>query len=95
MPDNFQVFINAIQQRLDDAVDHGCDEQLFFSGYLNGHFSLVVSQALSEQEYDKQGLQQRMMDSLQRAFDDNELEPADQQKVTQYWDNIYLGVIDK
>lgn len=93
MPDSFQIFTNAIQQRLDDAVDNGCDEQLFFSGYLNGHFSLVVSQAFLEQDFDKQHLQQRMTASLERAFANKELEADDQQKVTQYWNNIYSAVL--
>lgn len=85
----FSSLVSQVQQRFDDAVDHGCDQQLFYSGYLNGHFSLVVGQMELAGETDPQQLQQRMQASLQKAFDGGELEPQDQQQVMTYWQKLF------
>lgn len=50
---NFDHFIQQLEQVFDQAVQDGDDDELFASGYLRGHFDLVVAQ-LELQEKQRQ-----------------------------------------
>ncbi|SFR43662.1 YfcL protein [Pseudidiomarina maritima] len=40
----FHDYIQSLEQVFDDVVATGSDDELFASGYLRGHFDLVVAQ---------------------------------------------------
>ena len=81
----FLALTDGIQQIFDAVIDSGSEQQLFVSGYLNGHFSLVVSQCLQAAQFTAQDLDHAMQLSLATAFAQGELEPADQQQVRRFW----------
>lgn len=91
MTDNlkFNQFVIAIEAFFDSVVDKGTDHELFISGYLSGHFSLVVSQAEQQHDFDLAQLDQRMQESLNSAFNNQELIPQDQTDVMQLWNRLY------
>ena len=85
---SFNQVVDAIEQALNDFVDTGSDHELFLSGYLHGHFSLAVSQSQLAEDTSVSGLDVRMKNSLQGAFDDGELEAEDQQAVFAMWNKL-------
>ncbi len=78
----FDAYCDAIYQAFDNTVDSGTDAELFYAGYLNGHFSLVHARCESQSIDD---LQEQMQQSLSEAFSAGELEPQEQQAVTAFW----------
>ncbi|MCV2883086.1 YfcL family protein [Aestuariibacter sp. AA17] len=84
----FEQQVDIIERKLEGYVEHGTDEELFLSGYLHGHFSLVVSQALLAKEYAMSALDARMRASLHNAFDAKELEQADQALALSMWERL-------
>lgn len=40
----FNEFVQQLETVFDEAVTEGTDDELFASGYLRGHFDLVVAQ---------------------------------------------------
>ncbi|MDN4502632.1 YfcL family protein [Alteromonadaceae bacterium BrNp21-10] len=88
----FDELADRIQQQFDDAVVSGTDQELFYAGYLNGHFSLVFSVALKEGNLTLDALDKGMLLGLQQAFANNELEEADQQGVVAYWQQVVATV---
>ncbi len=82
-------FIENAESFLDDIVDCGTDQELFVAGYLHGHFSLVISQLDTDNFQFKQVLNDAMYESLQRAFEQGELEPDDQAEVFSLWQKIF------
>lgn len=84
----FIALIDRLQVQFDGVVETGSDEELFISGYLNGHFSLVASQCINEQLFSTEKLNEKMQASLSTAFDSGELEPVDQQRVYAFWANL-------
>ncbi|GAA0858434.1 YfcL family protein [Aliiglaciecola litoralis] len=84
----FEQSVEQIENKLDQTVEWGSDDELFISSYLHGHVSLAVSHAeLSQQKTLKQ-LDALVSTSLQDAFANNELELVDQQKVTRLWSQL-------
>ncbi|RUO79719.1 hypothetical protein CWI84_08790 [Idiomarina tyrosinivorans] len=71
--------VNQLEPVFDEAVVDGDDDELFASGYLRGHFDLVVAQLEMAGEDD--GAQ--LLPQLKQAVDatKNELAPADQQHI--------------
>jgi len=84
-PALFESKVDSIQEFLDSMVDTGSDQELFIAGYLNGHFSLVVSQCQLADNLSMTAVDKVMLESLKSAFDNNELEPQDQQAVYDFW----------
>ncbi|MCC2616754.1 YfcL family protein [Aestuariibacter halophilus] len=82
---SFEQGIDAIEQALDDVVEHGSDDELFIASYLQGHFALVVSRVLIHQQHCFDVLNATLCASLDEAFANQELEDADQQAVRQRW----------
>ena len=77
--------IDQLQALFDDLVDAGTDQELFISGYLNGHFSLAASQCLNANTLSLEDLNHQLLTSLDTAFSQHELEPDDQTQVRTYW----------
>lgn len=84
----FIEYIEGIEQHFHQTVAEGTEQELFVSSYLNGHFDLMVSRALNMNIYSVDSLDQAIQQSLQQAFDNNELEPADQQQVIDLWQRL-------
>lgn len=85
----FNQKVDGIEMALSGFVDHGTDHELFLSGYLHGHFSLVVSQAEIDTDMALEGLDNRMKKSLAEAFEQGELEPVDQQLALDMWQSLF------
>lgn len=86
-----QAFINAvmhIENQLDNVVDHGSDDELFIASYLQGHFAVISRPLEMEQNATVALLDETVKESLQQAFNNNELEPDDQKKVTALWQKL-------
>lgn len=83
--DAFEQLVDTIQNKFDQVVEHGSDQELFVAGYLSGHFSLVVSQCQLQGEEHIDALNKGMLESLDKAFANGELEEPDQQDVKAFW----------
>ncbi|MDN7124692.1 YfcL family protein [Pseudidiomarina terrestris] len=77
--EKFDQFIEQLEQVFDQAVHDGDDDELFASGYLRGHFDLVVAQL----ELHDRAEPAAVLPSLKAALDEtkHELSPADQQHI--------------
>lgn len=82
---DFAAYVDKVQALFDSMVEEGSDQELFISGYLNGHFSLIASVCFNAQELSLAALDNRMQESLQTAFDNEELQKADQADVMTFW----------
>lgn len=82
---NFLDVIDRLQMMFDNVVESGSDQELFISGYLNGHFSLVASQCINAKAFTLDDLDNTLQASLNTAFDNNELEASDQAQVRAFW----------
>ncbi|WP_034474094.1 YfcL family protein [Aestuariibacter salexigens] len=81
--------VERIEQQLFDMVDTASEHDLFISGYLHGHFSLIVSQAERQNETTLSALNSRMQQSLDDAFSNNELNESDQEDVRNLWRKLF------
>ena len=89
----FQSFVDALELEIDKVVETGTDDEVFISGYLNGHVSLAAGYCLSHQLYSRQGLEVQVANSLESAFANNELEEPDQIAVKRYWQSCLKNVV--
>jgi hypothetical protein len=87
----FNQFVCVVEKYFDSVVEQGTDHELFISGYLSGHFSLVVSQAEQQHEFILAALDRRMQASLSAAFEDQELIQQDQKDVLQLWHRLFAS----
>lgn len=73
---DFDQQVEQLEAVLDEAVVSGDDDELFASGYLRGHFDLVVAQLEMAGNADVD----KLIPSLEQAVHDtrHELSPADQ-----------------
>ena len=85
----FEQKVNVIEQNLDGVVDSGSDDDLFYASYLQGHFSVVASQLLQNNEPALNDLHAQMQTSLDKAFANNELEEHDQEQVIALWQRLF------
>ena len=86
-------YIEQTQTYLDAVVINGSDHELFIASYLTGHFALVVGQAQVEKEAAGEQmsiahLNVLMLNSLNSAFLQNELEKDEQKHVLSLWKKI-------
>ncbi|MFT5676796.1 MAG: hypothetical protein ACI808_002745 [Paraglaciecola sp.] len=93
-----ESFIEQTQEYLDTVVINGSDHELFIASYLTGHFALVVGQA--QVEKDAAGEQMSivhlnglMLNSLDSAFLQNELEKDEQKQVLSLWKIIIKNAL--
>ncbi len=80
--------LSKIEASLDDVVNHGSDDELFVSSYLQGHFAVVARQVEMQPEADIDTLDGAMKDSLNAAFSQGELEADDQRLVWALWERL-------
>lgn len=85
---DLNIQIDEIERQLHSAVDNDDDQALFIASYLHGHFDLVVSQVLHQAEPSLALLDNTMLQSLQSAFDNNELAETDQEQVITLWTRL-------
>lgn len=83
--------IAKIEALLDDVVNHGNDDELFIASYLQGHFAVEARQLEMVEGASLSMLNDKMTDSLQRAFDNNELDPQDAELVKALWSRLFEG----
>ncbi|MCE9679547.1 YfcL family protein [Shewanella sp. AS1] len=81
-----EQYEQALDAWIAAKVEQGDDDQLFASGYLQGHFAVVLSELESEETQDKQALADKMQLCLATAK--TELEPADLVLVAAAWDEL-------
>lgn len=74
------------QAWINDTLEQGSDDEVFSSGYLQGHFAVALSQLEAMTEVDFTVLTTQMDASLEQAK--SELEPADYLLVTQAWQQL-------
>ncbi|MDB2331164.1 YfcL family protein [Alteromonas sp.] len=77
-----------IEAALDDVVNHGSDDELFIASYLQGHFAVEARQVEMQSDGSLAMLNEKMRDSLGRAFENNELDNSDAARVTQLWERL-------
>ncbi|BFT29855.1 YfcL family protein [Alteromonas sp. D210916BOD_24] len=81
--------ITTIENALDDVVNHGSDDELFIASYLQGHFAVEARQLEMEEEASLAMLDEKIKDSLHRAFTNKELESDDAEQVKALWDRLF------
>ena len=84
----FEQFLQKADAAFEQVVNSGTDQELFIASYLQGHFDLVVSQALQQQQANLSALDELMQQSLSQAFANKELEQNDQQQVLAFWQQL-------
>lgn len=77
--------IAKIESALDDVVNHGSDDELFIASYLQGHFAVEARQLEMQENATITLLDEKMQESLQQAFANNELEGDDAARVSALW----------
>ena len=88
-PNNqIETFIEYVETSLDKYIDSGTDDELFVSGYLHGHFSLIASRALQQSNPDIELINAMLTTSLEKAFANNELDQEYQHKVYSMWNGL-------
>lgn len=83
----------AIEQQLDSVVEHGSDDELFIASYLQGHLALIAKPMEIMPAPSIAILDNAVKDSLLQAFDNAELEVADQQKVYALWHKLLNDIV--
>lgn len=76
---DFQVYVEQLEQVFDQAVAEGDDDELFASGYLRGHFDLVVAQLELQQQAEIGAVLPALRAAVEQTK--HELAPADQQHI--------------
>ena len=72
---------------IENAIESGSDDQMFATGYLQGHIAVVLSQFEQENYVSLEKLDQAMQDCLQE--NKSELEPQDYLLVQSVWQSIH------
>ncbi len=83
---DFDQQVEQLETVFDETVVSGNDDELFASGYLRGHFDLVVAQLEMSGNADAD----KLMPSLEQAVHDtrHELAPADQAHIKNLMDKL-------
>ncbi|RPJ65161.1 YfcL family protein [Alteromonas sediminis] len=84
----FEAHVLAIEADLDGVVDTGTDDDLFIASYLQGHVAVVAKPMEVQPDANLIKLDQAIMRSLEEAFDNNELDVVDQEKVIALWQSL-------
>ncbi len=88
MHNELEQTIESIEEQLDAVVDNGSDDELFVASYLRGHFDLIACKLLTQPQSSGTQLDKDIRASLAHAFQQGELEPEDQQKVSILWEEL-------
>ncbi|ABO24279.1 YfcL family protein [Shewanella loihica] len=78
-----EQYEQALDEWIATKVAGGDDDQLFASGYLQGHVAVVLSELEQETAQDCEALEAKMQTCLETAK--SELEPADLALVVNAW----------
>ncbi|WOT04013.1 YfcL family protein [Shewanella youngdeokensis] len=78
-----EMYEQTLQQWIESIVAEGDDDALFASGYLQGHFAVVLSQLEVEADHGVQALAQKMVACLALARE--ELDDKDYALVSDAW----------
>ena len=84
-PESVVNAISDIEASLDDVVNHGSDDELFIASYLQGHFAVEARQLEMQEDATVAMLNDKMIESLNSAFANNELESEDAKQVKALW----------
>jgi len=76
---SFNAVIEQLESVFDQVYVDGTDDELFASGYLRGHFDLVVARMEMNDETDTQAIIPNLKAAVEQAK--HELAPADQTHV--------------
>lgn len=90
-PNELTVFIKKTEKYLDQVVEHGSDQELFIASYLQGHFAVAAGQSQVKNMTQITQLNDLMEVSLDAAFDNNELDPTDQNQVLKLWQVLLVN----
>lgn len=82
-----EQYEQALDEWIATKVAGGDDDQLFASGYLQGHVAVVLSELEQESVQDLQALEAKMQVCLETAK--LELEPADHALVVNAWTELH------
>lgn len=82
-------FEERIFTLIEGMVAHGTDDELFASGYLQGHLTVSVADAEANGETTSEQLKARVQSSLDKAIQAGELSPRDQVLVVEMWEKLY------
>lgn len=85
-------FESKIFELIDALVEHGDDDDLFASGYLQGHITLAVADAEMNGESSLNELSYRVEQSIDKAIQAGELSPTDQVLVHQLWQTLFKQI---
>ncbi len=80
--------IAQIEEKLDDVVNHGSDDDLFIASYLQGHFMVVARPLEVQPDATTETLDEGMRRSFTAAFRNRELDEVDQDKVLALWQRL-------
>ncbi|MCK8044038.1 YfcL family protein [Shewanella sp. 1CM18E] len=81
-----EKYEQTLQDWIENIVAEGDDDALFASGYLQGHFAVVLSQLEVESEQDMAALEVKMTECLALARE--ELSDADYALVNDAWTQL-------
>ncbi|MCG9714101.1 YfcL family protein [Shewanella insulae] len=81
-----EQYEQALDEWIATKVADGDDDQLFASGYLQGHVAVVLSELELETLQDSEALEAKMQACLETAK--SELEPADLALVVDAWSEL-------
>ncbi|WP_417761617.1 YfcL family protein [Shewanella sp.] len=76
-----------LEQWISEIVVTGDDDALFASGYLQGHFAVVLSELEVEDDHSLVALEAKMQDCLKLAA--KELEDHDYRLVADAWQSLH------
>ncbi|MGS0826612.1 YfcL family protein [Shewanella sp. 0m-8] len=81
-----EKYEQTLQDWIESIVAEGDDDALFASGYLQGHFAVVLSQLEAESEQGMDALEVKMSDCLTLARE--ELDDNDYALVSDAWTQL-------
>ena len=85
----FEQYVIALEEALLSFVEHGSDSELFLSSYLQGHVDVIIAEHFLRSHSDASSVFEQVKQSLQSAFNDNELEVEDQKAVSFMWAKLH------
>lgn len=81
-------YVSEVLAYFDTVVEQGSDQQLFIASYLQGHFSLVISQVLASPDSNMLQIDTTMRANLKHAFSQGELSQQDQLQTLNLWGRL-------
>ena len=89
----FEQYVSSLEEALLSFVEHGSDSELFLSSYLQGHVDVIIAEHFLKSHSDTSSVFEQVNQSLQSAFNDNELEGDDQQAVSKMWQKLHAAAL--